>query len=148
MSMETLNIIKKSEFYFIDEIKEVEENVLQFELICGTVSKDKEDVFIGEHYLGVANAILPNNAYRYKITFDDYIGYSVLNESYAETLEDNFIGYNPRIYSQSKFLDYIKADTFATNDYPGEFKHFAFLSENHVINVASVSPPKVEQINT
>ena len=138
--------IESAKYFFITGINEPENNSLEFELICGIVSEKEEDVFVGNKNLGPARPILMNEDYKYKIKFDSYIGYSVLDESYAEQLGDNFTGHNPRIYSSSNFLDYIKTDTFATKDYPGEFKHYAFLSENHVLNIASESEPEIEKV--
>jgi hypothetical protein len=138
--------IKPAKYYFITEIKEPEDNSLEFKLICGIVSKKEQVVSVGNQNLGPVRPILMNEDYKYKITFDSYIGYSVLDESYADKLGDDFTGHNPRIYSNSNFLDYIKTDTFATKDYPGEFKHYAFLSENHVLNVVAESEPEIEKI--
>ncbi|WP_378187502.1 hypothetical protein ACE939_04055 [Aquimarina sp. W85] len=141
-----MNEIEIAKYYFITKINEPEDNSLEFELICGVVSENEEDVLIGDKNLGPARRILEDYNNRYKITFDSYIGYAVLDESYADKLSDNFTGYNPRIYTESNFLNYIKEDTFATKDYPGEFKHYAFLSENHLLNVAAESEPKIEKI--
>lgn len=138
--------ILSSEYYFITRINEPEDNSLEFELICGIVSEKEEDIFIGDQNLGPAHPILKNEKYKYKIKFDSYIGYSVLDESYAHRLGGEYTGHNPRIYSSSNFMNYINTDTFATKDYPGEFKHYAFISENHILNVASESEPKIEKI--
>jgi hypothetical protein len=138
--------VKLAKYYYITGIHEPKDNSLEFELICGIVSEKEEDAFVGNQNFGSALPILINEDYKYKIKFDNYIGYSVLNESYADKLGDDFTGNNPRIYSSSNFLDYIKFDTFATKDYPGEFKHYAFLSENHILNVVAESEPEIEKM--
>lgn len=138
--------IESAKYYFITGINEPEDNSLEFELICGIVSEKGEDVFVGNHNLGPARPILMNEDCKYKIKFDTYIGYAVLDESYAEKLGDTFTGHNPRVYTCSHFLDYIKASTFASKDYPGEFKHYAFVSENHVLNVAAQYEPDIEKV--
>jgi hypothetical protein len=141
-----MNKIESAEYYFITGIKESEDNTLEFELICGIVSENEEDVFFSDTNLGQARKILTDKNNRYLIRFASYIGYTVLDESYADELGEKFTGFNPRIYSESNFLNYIKQDTFANKDYPGEFKHYAFLSENHIINIASESEPEFEKI--
>jgi len=84
----------------------------------------------------------------YEIVFGDYITYSVTNESYASVGEaEKYEGKLARIYSKSAFLDYVANSTFATSDYPGPFKHYGFCCLNHIIDVASVDPPKVKVIN-
>ncbi|UTW65367.1 hypothetical protein KFE94_11955 [bacterium SCSIO 12643] len=121
------------------------DNSLEFELICGVVSEKEEDVYVGNQNLDPTHPILMNKDYRYKIKFDSYIGYSVLDESYTDKLGDNFTGNNLRIYSSSNFLDYIKADTFTFIDSPGDFRHYVFLSENHILNVVAESEQKLEK---
>ena len=138
--------IESAKYHFITGINEPEDNSLEFELICGMVSENEEKVFIGNKNIGPARRILTDKNNRYKIRFESYIGYTVLDESYADKLGEKFTGFNPRIYSDSNFLNYIKEDTFASIDYPGEFKHYAFLSENHIVNVASESEPEFEKI--
>ena len=46
-----------------------------------------------------------------------------------------------RVYSRSKFLEFVAAGTFADGLYPGAFEHYEILCENHVVDVASVSAP-------
>ena len=84
----------------------------------------------------------------YEVVFNDYITYSVTNESHANAGEnEKFEGKLVRIYSKSAFLDYVANNTFATSDYPGPFKHYGFCCLNHIIDIASVEPPTVKLIN-
>lgn len=132
--------------YYITRINEPEDNSLEFDLFCGFVSENEEDVIVGDVNLGPGRRILMNENYKYTIKFKSYIAYSVLNENYADKPGEVYTGDNPRIYSSSNFLDYIMADTFVTKDYPGEFKHYAFLSANHFINVVSLLEPIIEKV--
>jgi len=80
----------------------------------------------------------------YEIHFEDYIAYAVLNESFTVHDEsEKFEGRLFRIYSESKFLEYIAAGTIATDDYPGPFKHHGIACLNHIIEVASMEPPTI-----
>jgi len=82
----------------------------------------------------------------FKVTFDNYIAYSVINESYENLGGTQYVGEMIRIYSKSNFMDYVKADTIATNEYPGEFTHYAFISLRHIVNVVSLNEPRIEKI--
>ena len=85
---------------------------------------------------------------RYEIIFDDYVSYSVTNESYAIAgKNDKFEGKSARIYTQSAFLDYVANSTYATNDFPGPFKHYGFLCLDHIVDVASVDEPRIKLLN-
>jgi len=88
------------------------------------------------------------NSKRYEIVFNNYITYSVTNESYAiEGKDDQYEGKLVRIYTKSEFLNYIANSTFATSDYPGPFKHYGFCCLNHIIDVVSVVAPTIKVIN-
>ncbi|GAA3523375.1 hypothetical protein GCM10022393_42770 [Aquimarina addita] len=73
--------IEPATYYFITKIKEPEDNSLEFKLIYGIVSKKEQDVSVGNQNLDPVHPILMNDDYKYKITCDSYIGYSVLDES-------------------------------------------------------------------
>lgn len=88
------------------------------------------------------------NSKVYEILFEDYITYSVINESYISGSEDEeYTGSLARVYTKSDFLDYIKKVTFATQEFPGPFKHYGFCCGDHVIDVASVEAPSIRKIN-
>ena len=49
-----------------------------------------------------------------------YVGYTVLNESYASVDEEELgEGVRFRIYSKSRFIDFMSRATFASDEYPG-----------------------------
>ncbi len=126
---------------------EPEENSIQFTLIIGLKSEKPEDVFIDGKKISQPYRIYfdgENNKYR--VYFETYICYSIINESYEQLGGKSFIGDKIRIYTDSNFLNYVKADTFASPVYPGEFKHYAFVTGNHIINVASVEEPTIEKL--
>ena len=84
---------------------------------------------------------------RYEIVFDDYIAYTVTNESYAGGIAEKFEGRLARVYSESAFLNYISQGTFATAEYPGPFVHYGFCCLNQIIDIVSERPPTVKLIN-
>lgn len=131
---------------FLTKIFEPDENSLEFELTMGSISEKTENLIINSKNIGPSQRIYyDNNSEVFKVTFDNYIAYSVINESYETLRGSQYIGEKIRIYSKSNFLDYIKVDTFATNDFPGEFKHYAFISQRHIVNVVSTIEPKIEK---
>ena len=85
----------------------------------------------------------------YEILFEQYIAYSVLNESFTVWDEtEKFQGHLFRTYSESKFLAYVRAATIASAEYPGLFIHYGVVCLNHVVEVASTTPPRVTQIRS
>jgi hypothetical protein len=132
---------------FLTKIFEPEENSLEFELVVGLISGQVENLIIDSTDIGTSRRIYHDNESDvFKVTFDNYIAYSVINESYENLGGSQYVGEKIRIYSKSNFLDYVKADTFATNEYPGGFKHYAFISQRHIVNVVSTMEPKIEKI--
>jgi hypothetical protein len=75
---------------------------------------------------------------KYKLTFKNYDAYSVRNESFTVwDDEEEFTGNLFRIFSKSKFLDYVAASTVAVEDVLGAYKHYEIVCLNHIIDVAS-----------
>jgi hypothetical protein len=132
---------------FLTGLLETERNELQFTLAIGQLSDFNEDVFISGKSSGPARRIeITDSSPHFNIRFDSYICYNVINESFVSLGREEFAGNKIRVYTDSSFLKYVNTDTFATKDYPGELKHFCFISLNHIINVASVSEPRIEII--
>ena len=72
--------------------------------------------------------IVPIDGLTYKIEFDDYIAYTVLNESFAVHDEyEKFEGGLFRTYSQSHLLDYVKIHLLilSTQDHLSTMDSFA-----------------------
>ena len=113
------------------------------------VSVDKHPNEIERTLLADTNPIeITDKSAIYEVTFEDYVMYSVRNESYVHGNDyDEYEGDIFRIYSKSQFLDFLKISTFAAHDYPGPFKHYGFITSDHVIDIASVEPPKFSRID-
>ena len=112
------------------------------------VSDQEEDIEIGDTKIEGSRAIITTDSSRvYQVYFPSYIAYSVLNESYTSADEyEEFEGKNYRVYSKSRFIDYVTQGTFATADYPGQFKHYGFVCLNHIIEVASQDEPTIKRV--
>ena len=97
--------------------------------------------------LEVSPIVYDDNSPRYKVIFHSYILYSVVNESYGNFNPDEvFEGNLFRIYKKSAFVDYVAAESFATSEYPGPFKHYCICGSDHIINIASQDEPIIEKI--
>ena len=85
---------------------------------------------------------------KYRITFKNYAAYSVRNESFTVwDDEEEFTGNLFRVYSKSKFLDYVAASTVAVEDVLGAYKHYEIVCLNHIIDIASSREPLIEIID-
>jgi hypothetical protein len=102
---------------------------------------------VGEISLEGNPVITDENLPIIQIDFENYISYSITNESYTSWDEyEKLEGKAFRIYSKSKFLDFVNAHTFASEDYPGPFKHYGMSCIDHIVNIASTSIPIITEV--
>ncbi len=59
---------------------------------------------------------------------------------------EEFTGNLFRVYSKSKFLDYVDASTVSVDFLVGTHKHYEIACLNHIIDVASGREPLIEEI--
>lgn len=134
---------------FLTKLQEPEQNILQFELTIGRVGElEKDEVIQGVGPGPVRPIFYDEQSETYRVTFNSYVAYSVLNERFENLGDNGYVGEKIRIYEHSNFLEYLKADTFATKEYPGDFKHYAFVSLKHIVNVAATQEPIIEQVSS
>ncbi|EDT39039.1 conserved hypothetical protein [Burkholderia ambifaria MEX-5] len=81
----------------------------------------------------------------FDIRWSSYIAYSVVNESYASGEPETSNGSGKLFveYIRSEYLDYMRKASWACDDHPGPYKHWAAYCLNHVVNVASPSEPEI-----
>lgn len=83
----------------------------------------------------------------YEILFQDYVAYSVRNESFVSVDEsEQWTGRLFQTYSRSHFLDYVRVATFASDDHPGKLGHYGINCLNHIVDVVSASQPIISLI--
>jgi len=137
---------------FVREISEPEENVLR--LVLQEAEKSPETV---SHKIGgtVIENLHPVEATERSRTFElrweQYIAYSVTNESFASPDGDSDVRASGRLfrtYSKSHFLDFVSRATIASEQYPGPFTHFCVVSECHVIDIISTQMPEIQILQT
>jgi len=81
----------------------------------------------------------------FEIRWSTYVSYAVRSEHYChwdsdETWEGKHVF---RVYSKSKFLDYVAAGTIASQIFLDPFKHYQIQSLYPIIDVASWQEPQV-----
>jgi len=149
--MNLLQLIDQHRYLYLTGICEPEDNFLKLMIAEAKVSGSREDIRIGSLELkDTAPIIVTEDSSIYEIIFDQYIAYSVRNESYYTQTdeEEEFEGRLACIYTKSKFLDYVRASAFASDDYPGTFKHYGFNCLNHIVDIVSTSPPKIVELRS
>ena len=81
----------------------------------------------------------------FDIRWSSYIAYSVVNESYASGEPETSDGSGKlfKEYMRSEYLNYMRKASWACDDHPGPYKHWAAYCLNHVVDVASSSEPEI-----
>ena len=81
----------------------------------------------------------------FEIRWSSYISYAVRSEHFCQWDSDEvWEGKHVfRVYSKSKFIDFVDRGTFATADFPGPFKHYQIQSLYQIVDVASLEAPQV-----
>lgn len=125
---------------YITEIGEPADNDLRIVVLQADTRGPIESTKVGE-----ARRILPSeDSPALELVWYDYVAYAFRSESYAR-LED---GEAPSkdsfsVRADSAFLAYVRASTFATDDFPGPLIHWSLDTLNHCVDVVSTSPPEV-----
>lgn len=118
--------------------------------VCGSKFEDCEEEMVHEfnfkgmeHLLKGAQKVLEDKSIIYEITFDSYVAYSTRWESYTtwDEEEEFSFGKNYRVFSKSKFLDYITNSTFASGVI--EYNHYGVYCEWQIIDIASMNSPTI-----
>ncbi|MBD9434470.1 hypothetical protein IB223_00020 [Pseudoxanthomonas sp. PXM03] len=129
-------------------IGEPEENSLRLVLDEALVLEREESLEVnGVSLTGIRPIEVTHGSRRFEVLWGTYITYAVHNESYCHQDDTEvWAGERLRVYSRSKFLEFTAAATFASDGYPGPFKHYRLICGNHVIDVASEHAPVVTRL--
>lgn len=138
-------------FKYISFIKLIEDDgSIQID-ICGTCKKSallkennsdyKNDIKVAE-VLKNTNEIFPDTSVIYHIIFNGYISYNVINESYTswDDCEKFECGNLFRIYTKSRYLDFISTTTIAM-EIENKFVHYGICCLNNIIDIISTDEP-------
>jgi hypothetical protein len=124
--MSVFDRLNQHKYLYLVEITEPADNILKLKL-AEAATVPAEDIFIGGIKLKGSELTVTADCAIYEVTFHNYIAYSVRNEAYTtQDEEEEFEGRLFCIYTRSKFLEYVRTATFASDQFPGPFKHFEF----------------------
>ena len=144
--MDFFESINSHKYIYLGEIEERLDNTLR--IVIKEAGVNAESASIGDSGLVGSPIESTPDSQTYEIIFDSYIGYSVIDESYAMPNDSEvFEGRIFCIYEKSVYLDYISKASCACEDYPGPFKHYGFNCLNHVIDVASTEEPAIKLLS-
>ena len=144
--------IESHRFIYLIEINEPSDNVLRIVISEAQEREPSEDLKLGDAVLSsvlsdAKELVADELCTAYEILFQDYVAYSVRNESFVSVDEsEQWTGRLFQKYSRSHFLDYIRVATFASDDYPGKLGLYGINCLNHIVDVISASQPTVSLI--
>jgi hypothetical protein len=148
LSMKLRDQIDAHRYLYLTAIAEPEDNALLLRIEEARSESPAEDLTInGTTISGLRNIESTESCSSYEIRFDWYVSYAVRNEAFTSI--DEYERHDGRlfcIYTRSRFLDFVKSSTFASDDYPGKFTHYGFNCLNHIVDVASCDPPSITMV--
>jgi hypothetical protein len=87
----------------------------------------------------------------FEIVYDEYISYTVSNETYGKYPEppELFTGKLFRVFSWSYLLEMTRKTSYAGDDHPGPgpLQHHEIACLNHIIDVITTRPPMIAIID-
>jgi hypothetical protein len=144
--MNPIEQIDSHEYLYLTEIGEPEVNVLRIVIEEAKASQgETRTLEVGSAKLSELRPIVADESCQsYEIVFGSYVAYCVRNESYVVMDQaEVFTGRLFNVYSQSHFLDYVRAATIASEDYPGKFIHYGINCLDHILDVVSIDEPAI-----
>lgn len=138
--------LNQYKYFFLDSIR-ANDDILTIYLTIGEVGKPEDISFNGVTITGT-RPILENSSLVIELVFSSYVAYNVRWESYTTRSDyDIWDGRLIREYSKSRYMEYVKSDTIASDEWPGKLRHFGFCCEWHVVDVVSVQEPAIRILN-
>jgi hypothetical protein len=151
---EALSLLNQAKYLYLRHISEPEDNSLRLvveEAIADrteTESTPDRTSPLAEIRKGASPIKSVEECRRFELQWSRYIAYLVTEEgagSGGSDKDEVYIGKLFRVYTKSHFLDHICRDT------GGHFEpvlHYKLICQNHLIDVASYSPPTVRLLNS
>lgn len=145
MDYHSLMSIKYIEFYGLTEPAT---NSLRMYFARCKVSDTPEDLIIGDKIIkGTYQITVDMDLPILQMDFESYIAYSITNESFTSWDDyEIFDGKAFRIYTKSRYLDFIKEHTFAhqvCGDVYPHLTHYGIVCLNHIVNIVSTTAPSI-----
>ncbi len=151
--IEPIEAIRACKYLYLHSVTEPEENAVRVVLHEAKVGGPPDNELLAAEALPEVRSLLEKSnsishgsgCQVFELTWPSYVGYSVENESYGSSEPAESVGEGRLMveYTKSVYLNYLSEATFASEDYPGPFKHWALYCLNHTVNVASVDRPHI-----
>lgn len=140
--------INECKYLFLTDIQELGYNSLKLIVAEGLPGEELDGIKVGDVSISGGTRIeITDQSRIFELTWTHYIVYAVFNEGYVSVDEsEQYEGSRFRIYSKSKFLDYVSQATFASDEYPGPTHHYCVACEDHVIQILTTDFPLVNQL--
>lgn len=140
--------INECKSLFLSEIEELGRNSLRVVVAEGLPAGPPKSIEVGGVTIPDCTPIEVIEQSRvFEVVWRVYVGYAVLNESYASVdEEERGEGIRFRIYSKSRFIEYMCRATFAGDEYPGPTQHYCLACEDHIVHVLSVEAPVIRRV--
>lgn len=147
--MDFQDLMEFKGYIYLNKLIEPEGNSLRVLIDRCKVNKTKGLMKItGEVEIEASSIDVDDNLPIVQLDFETYVAYSITNESFT-VMDDYEIseGRIFRIYSKSRYLDFIKTGTIAEFIFPEEqFVHYQIPCLNHIIDIISYDEPKITGI--
>jgi hypothetical protein len=149
-----LEDVNTEKYIYLDRLEETEDGLV-IEIMGTTTSPlDEQDIASTAEEFGedvaelvkCSSSIDPNEDKRWRLVFENYISYAVINESYDNGDRATRDDHNCVCTADdSDWLDYVKKSTFAFQIING-IRHYQIRCLDHIINVAADEPPFIDSI--
>ena len=140
LKQQMIKDINKAKYLYLDKL--LEENDLELHIYVDEAISELEVINSSEGQSAYAPIITTDSCAKYNIIFNNYVCYSIRNESFtSEDKEEVYVGNLFRVYSKSKFLDYIHSSCIGLDILAPKMKHYEIACLNHIIDVATENEP-------
>ena len=146
-----LEDVNTEKYIYLDRLEETDDGLV-IEIMGTTTSPlGEQDIASTAEEFGEdvaelvkrSSSIDPNENRRWRLVFETYISYAVINESYDNGDRATRDDHNCVCTADdSDWLDYVKISTFADQIFD-DIKHYQICCLDHIINVAAYAPPAV-----
>lgn len=148
MGNDALAALDACEYLFLSEIEELDSNGLRLVVTEGRRAGESEPIQAGGAVIpGGTRIDVTDESTAFEVVWNKYVAYSVMNESFAAVDEqERFTGNRIRLYSKSRFMDYVARASFACDEFPGPTQHTGVVCENHIVDVIAATKPVVQRL--
>ena|SRR5216110_253657 len=130
---------------FLTDLHEPEENSLRV-AVAEAIAVQRSESTSGP-VSSMAPILITSDSRRFELVWRDYVGYSVRNESFAQSDKDgpSSVGaFSER--NSPAYLRFLEETTFATSVVQKPMRHWAINCLNHCIDVVSFDAPIIREI--